>query len=66
VNAQLIRYDDTQVFFFAAALALATFFLLLLIMTIPMNVPTTAEPRRVRKTGMRIAHTRGRKKAWRG
>lgn len=55
-----------QVFFFAAALALAAFFLLLLIITIPINVPTTAEARRVRKTGMRIAQTRGGKRSWSG
>lgn len=56
-----------QVFFFAAAaLALAAFFLLLLIITIPINVPTTAEPNRVRMTGMRIAQTRGGNRSWRG
>lgn len=55
-----------QVFFFAAALALAAFFLLLLIITMPMNVPTTAEPTRVRMTGMRMAQTRGGKMSWRG
>ena len=55
-----------QVAFFAAAFALAAFFRLLLIMTIPINVPTTAEPSSVRMTGMRMAHTRGGKSACRG
>jgi len=49
-------------FFAAAALAFAAFFLLLLIMTMPRNEPTTAEPNRVNITGMRIAHTRGGKR----
>lgn len=49
-------------FFAAAALAFAAFFLLLLIMTMAKNVPTTAEPRRVRMTGIRMAHTRGGKR----
>jgi hypothetical protein len=53
---------NIQVFFFAAA-ALAAFFLLLLIITNPMKVPTTAEPSRVRMTGMRIAHLRGGKRS---
>lgn len=53
-------------FFFAAALALAAFFLLLRIMTTPRNDPTTAEPRSRRMTGMRMAQTRGGKKPWRG
>jgi len=47
------------VFFAAAALAFAAFFLLLLIMTMARNVPTTADPRRVRMTGILIAQTRG-------
>lgn len=42
------------------------FFLLLRIMTMPKKEPTTAEPRRMRMTGMRIAQTRGGKKWWRG
>lgn len=58
--------DPLQVFFFAAALALAAFFLLLLIITMPMKVPTTADPRRARMTGMRMAQTRGGKRSWRG
>ena len=55
-----------QVFFLAAAFAFAAFFLLLLIITIPINVPTTAEPSSARITGMRMAQTRGGKKSWRG
>jgi len=53
-------------FFFAAALALAALFLLLRIMTMLRKEPTTAEPRRMRITGMRIAQTRGGKKFWSG
>jgi hypothetical protein len=53
-------------FFAAAALAFAAFFLLLLIITIARNEPTTAEPRRVRMTGMRMAQTLGGKKLWSG
>jgi hypothetical protein len=49
----------------AAALAFAAFFLLLRIMTMPMKEPTTAEPRRMRMTGMRMAQTRGGKRVWR-
>jgi hypothetical protein len=47
-------------------LAFAAFFLLLRIMTTLRNDPTTAEPRRMRMTGMRMAQTRGGKKFWRG
>jgi hypothetical protein len=54
------------VFFAAAARAFAAFFLLLLIMTMARNVPTTAEARRVRITGIRIAQTRGGKRLCRG
>ena len=53
-------------FFAAAARALAAFFLLLLIMTIARNVPTTADPRSVRMTGIRMAQTRGGKRFWSG
>jgi len=53
-------------FFFPAALALAAFFLLLRIITMPRNDPTTADPRSVRITGIRIAQTRGGKRSWRG
>lgn len=53
---------DYAFFFAAAALALAAFFLLLRIITMPMKEPTTVEPRMVRMTGMRIAQTRGGKK----
>ncbi|KAK1768619.1 hypothetical protein QBC33DRAFT_489990 [Phialemonium atrogriseum] len=35
-------------------------------MTTLRNDPTTAEPRRSRMTGIRMAHTRGKKKFWRG
>jgi hypothetical protein len=51
-----------QAFFFAAAFALAAFFLLLRIITMLRKEPTTAEPSRIRMTGMRIAQTRGGKK----
>lgn len=53
-------------FLAAAAFALAAFLRLLRIMTMPKKEPTTAEPRRMRITGMRIAQTRGRKKFCRG
>lgn len=56
------RFVTIQAFFFAAAFALAAFFLLLRIMTMLRNDPTTADPSRMRMTGMRIAHTRGGKK----
>jgi hypothetical protein len=55
-----------QAFFLAAALALAAFFLLLRIITMPKKDPTTAEPRRMMMTGMRIAQARGGKKFWSG
>ena len=44
----------------------AAFFRLLLIMTTLKNEPTTALPKRMRITGMRIAHTLGGKRSWRG
>jgi hypothetical protein len=47
-------------------LALAAFFLLLRIMTMARKEPTTAEPTRMRMTGMRMAQTRGGKKLWSG
>ena len=53
-------------FFDTAALAFAAFFLLLLIMTIAKKLPTTAEPSKVRITGIRIAHTRGGNRLWSG
>jgi hypothetical protein len=53
-------------FFFPAAFALAAFFLLLRIMTTPRKEPTTAEAKRMRMTGMRMAQTRGGKTFWRG
>ena len=53
-------------FFAAAARAFAAFFRLLLIMTMARKDPTTADPRSVRMTGMRIAHTRGGKKLCKG
>jgi hypothetical protein len=53
-------------FFFAAALALAAFFLLLRIMTTLRKEPTTAEPSRMRMTGRRMAQTRGGKKFCKG
>lgn len=53
-------------FLVAAALALEAFLRLLRIMTMLRNVPTTAEPSRMRMTGMRMAHTRGGKKFWSG
>jgi hypothetical protein len=51
---------------FFACFAFNAFFLLLLIMTTERNEPTTAEPRRIRMTGMRIAQTLGGKRLWRG
>lgn len=55
-----------QFFFFAAAaLTLAALFLLLRIMTMERKEPTTAEPTRMRMTGMRMAQTRGGKRLWR-
>lgn len=44
-----------------AALALAAFFLLLRIMTIPRKLPTTADASNMSMTGMRMAQTRGGK-----
>lgn len=58
--------DAYDLFFAAAALALAAFFRLLRIMTTPRKEPTTAEPRSTRITGMRMAQTRGGKTFWRG
>lgn len=46
-------------FFFPAAFAFDAFFLLLRIITVPKKDPTTAEPKRMRITGMRMAQTRG-------
>lgn len=57
------KYKCLYAFFFAEALAFAAFFLLLRIITIPKNEPTTAEPRIVRITGIRIAQTRGGKRS---
>jgi len=34
-------------------------------MTTERKLPTTVEPRMMRITGMRMAHSRGRKKEWR-
>jgi hypothetical protein len=59
-------FSSYFVFFAAAARAFAAFFLLLLIITMARNVPTTAEARRVRITGIRIAQTRGGKRLCRG
>jgi hypothetical protein len=56
--------NDYDVFF--AAFAFAAFLRLLRIMTKERKEPTTAEPRRMRMTGMRIAQTRGGKRAWSG
>lgn len=44
------------------AFAFAAFFLLLRIMTTLKNDPTTAEPSKMRMTGIRIAQTRGGKR----
>ncbi len=46
-------------FFFPAAFAFAAFFLLLRIITALKKEPTTAQPSRMRITGIRIAQTRG-------
>lgn len=59
-NPEMQYFGIYLVFLAVAARAFAAFFLLLLIITRAKNVPTTAEPRRVRMTGMRIAQTRGR------
>lgn len=48
-----------QAFFFRAALAFAARFLLLLIMTTLKKDPTTAQPSKMRMTGIRMAQTRG-------
>lgn len=53
-------------FLVAAAFVLDAFLRLLRIMTMLRNVPTTAEPSRMRMTGIRMAHTRGGKKFWSG
>lgn len=50
----------------AAAFAFAAFFLLPRIMTTLRKEPTTAEPSRIRMTGMRTAQTRGGKTFWSG
>ena len=66
--SELFRFLDesspcpSHAFFFN----LTAFFLLLRIMTIPRKLPTTAQPRRIRMTGMRIAQTRGGKRDCRG
>lgn len=52
-------------FFLEAAAALAAFFLLLRTITMPMKEPTTVDPRMTRRTGMRMAQTRGGKRVWR-
>jgi len=46
-------------FFFPAAFALAALFRLLRIITTLRKEPTTAEPKRMRMTGMRMAQIRG-------
>lgn len=59
--------DSLQAFFFPAdAFAFAAFSLLLLIITTLRKLPTTAEPRSIRMTGMRMAQTRGGKRSCRG
>ena len=55
------NFDQAFFFPFSAALALAVFFLLLRIITTPRKLPTTAEPIRIRITGIRMAQTRGGK-----
>jgi len=47
---------------FFSPIVFAAFFRLLRIITTLRNVPTTAEPSRIKMTGMRMAHTRGRKR----
>jgi hypothetical protein len=64
LNACKMPHPNAYAFF--AAFAFNAFFLLLRIMTRERNEPTTAEPRRMRMTGMRMAQTRGGKSAWRG
>ena len=63
-----IPRKSNQAFFFPAstALAFAAFFRLLRIITTLKKLPTTAEPKSIRMTGMRMAQTRGGKKSWRG
>jgi hypothetical protein len=53
-------------FFFPAAFAFAALFLLLRIITTLKKEPTTADPKRMRITGIRIAQTRGGKTFCRG
>lgn len=55
-NPRALNHFD---FFAAAALAFAALFRLLLIITMPKKEPTTADPRSVKITGIRIAHTLG-------
>jgi hypothetical protein len=61
IDANCALNDDYA--FFAT---LAAFFLLLLIMTRDKNDPTTAQPKRIRMTGIRMAQTRGGKSECRG
>lgn len=61
-----VKGDVYDLFFAAAALALAAFLRLLRIMTTLKKEPTTADPRSTRMTGMRMAQTRGGKTFWRG
>ena len=60
ISSALFYFD------FFAAFAFAAFFLLLLIITIAKNDPTTVDASNVRMTGIRIAQTRGRKSPWSG
>ena len=53
-------------FFLMVALALAAFLRLLRIMTTLRKEPTTAQPSRIRMTGIRMAQARGGKKACSG
>lgn len=62
VRQRLYPIRDPYDAFLALALALAAFFLLLLIITMLRKDPTTAEPSKVRMTGIRMAHTRGGKR----
>jgi hypothetical protein len=59
---RLTEHGAYQAFFFPAAFAFAALFLLLRIMTTLRNEPTTAEPSKMRITGIRIAQTRGGKR----
>ena len=63
-TAKTLHFYDF--FLEANILALAAFFLLLLIMTMARKDPTIAEPRSVRMTGILIAHTREGKKLCKG